>query len=69
MGTSSFLVAALLGGFVLYLAQKNRLAVYTGVLWGAAPAPAAPASTSSSSSGSGIGGDISTAASIIGAFA
>jgi len=40
LNQSAVIVAALLAGFVLYLAAKNRLGVYVGVLWG--PAPAVP---------------------------
>ena len=44
MSQSGFIVGALLAAFVLYLAAKGRLSVYTGVLWGG------------SASGSGTGG-------------
>jgi hypothetical protein len=36
MSQSSYIVIALLGGFVVWLAANNRLGVYTGVLWGKA---------------------------------
>lgn len=43
MNQSAFIAGALLAGFVLYVAAKGRLNVYTAVLWGptAAPAPGA----------------------------
>ena len=57
MSQSSFIAAALLGGFVLFLAAKGRLPTYTGILWGPAPAKgnagattAPPQNTSSNSS-------------------
>lgn len=34
MTQSSFIAGALIAGFVLYLAAKGRLPVYTAVLWG-----------------------------------
>jgi hypothetical protein len=37
---SSFIVGALLAGFILYLAGKGRLGTYASVIWG--PAPALP---------------------------
>lgn len=53
MSTSSFIVGALLAGFILYLAQQNRLAIYTGVLWGdTAAKPPSSGNNASSSSGS-----------------
>lgn len=47
MSQSAFIAAALLAGFVLWLAAKNRLGVYTGVLWGntADPTPSGGASS------------------------
>lgn len=50
MNQSSFIITALLAGFILYLAAKNRLTAYTAVLWGAAPAPASLASTTGANS-------------------
>ena len=41
MNQSSFIAAALLAGFVLFLAAKGRLTAYTAVLWGATSASAA----------------------------
>ncbi len=38
MNQSAFIVGALLGAFVLFLAANRRLDVYTGVLWGDAKA-------------------------------
>lgn len=35
MTQSGYIAGALLLGFVVYLAAKNRLGVYAGVLWGA----------------------------------
>lgn len=52
MSQSGFILAALLAGFVLFLAARNRLGVYTGVIWGA------PAGSSSGGSGSAAGGGI-----------
>lgn len=64
MNQSSYIAAALLGGFVLYLAAKGRLPVYAAVLWGpTAATPPAP-SSSGSSGGSGIVGAIGTAANV-----
>lgn len=59
MSQSTYIAAALLACFVLYLAAKNRLSAYTAVLWGATAQtpPAGPSSKSSgSSSGSGVAG-------------
>ena len=66
MSQSGYILAALLAGFVLYLAAKNRLGTYTSVLWG--PAPAAPGGSASSSSWatSGIGGLVGNVASAVG---
>jgi hypothetical protein len=63
---SGWIVAALLGGFVLYLAAQGRLGAYTAVLWGptAAPAPTLGSGASGGSSG-GLGklaGDVATQA-------
>lgn len=49
MNQSSFIVGALLAGFVLYLAAKGRLTAYTNVLWGPTAAPVG-------SGGNGTGG-------------
>lgn len=44
MTQSGYIAGALLLGFVVYLAAKNRLGVYASVLWGGAGATAsAPA--------------------------
>jgi hypothetical protein len=46
---SAIILGALLAGFVLYLAAKNRLGTYVAVLWGPTPdvpQPAAAAVTS-----------------------
>lgn len=37
MNQSSFILGALLAGFVLFLAARGRLNAYASVLWGAAP--------------------------------
>lgn len=57
MSQSGTIAATLLAGFVLYLAARDRLKVYAGVLWGdtAAPLPKAP---EKSGGGGGIVGDI-----------
>jgi hypothetical protein len=66
MSQSTFIVGALIAGFVLYLAMKNRLSVYTGVLWGNTAA-ATPGSGSSASSGSSTASTVSGVASAVGA--
>jgi len=48
---SAWILAALLGGFVLYVAAKGRLQTYASVLWGPTAAPA-PTVTSGGGSGS-----------------
>lgn len=52
MSQSTVIAAALLAGFVLFLAARNRLGAYVAVLWGATAAPE-PAASSPSGSGSG----------------
>lgn len=54
MSQSTYIVATLLAGFVLFLAARDRLSAYTAVLWGATT-QAAPSGPSSSGSGSGSG--------------
>lgn len=39
MNQSSFILGALLAGFVLFIAARGRLPTYAAVLWGPAPAP------------------------------
>lgn len=51
MSQSSLLVGLLAAAFLLYVAAKGRLPVYTGVLWGAKPK-----SSSGGGSGGGSGG-------------
>lgn len=58
MSQSAFTVAILLGGFILFLAAKNRLNTYSAVLWGNTKS-ATP--SSGSSSGGGLGSTIGTA--------
>lgn len=64
MSQSAVIGGALLAGFVLFLAARNRLTVYERVLWGAKSAPA-PAAKSGGSGGSDLAG---TAADIAKAF-
>ena len=52
MSQSAFIVGALLGGFVLFLAVKGRLATYEQVFWGPKPAPS-PSGGSGGGSSSG----------------
>lgn len=59
MSQSAFIATALLAGFVLWLAAKNRLGVYTGVLWGKTADPT-PSGGGSSGGGSSVGNTIST---------
>lgn len=65
MNQSTFIAAALLGSFILYLAAKGRLQTYSAVLWG--PTKAAVPGTASSGSGSsgGAGGLIAGAGGLI----
>jgi hypothetical protein len=51
---SSFIAAALIAAFVLWLARNNRLGAYTAVLWGATAQPTPTGSASSSPSASGV---------------
>ena len=57
MNQSGFLAACLLGGFVLFLASKNRLQTYADIFW---TSPTA-SSGSSGSSGGSIFGAVGTA--------
>jgi hypothetical protein len=50
MNQSSYIAAALLAGFVLFLAAKGRLTAYTAVLWGATAAPVSSVSTETKAS-------------------
>jgi len=50
MNQSTYIAAALLGGFILYLAAKGRFSAYTAVLWGPTSA-ALPSLSGSSNSG------------------
>lgn len=54
MTQSGYIAGALLLGFVLYLAAKNRLGVYASVFWGAAPGEGSLASTGASAAKQGI---------------
>lgn len=62
MSQSAFIVGALLGGFVLFLAVKGRLASYEAVLWGPKPSTSGSGSGSAGSSGgSSTGSTVKTA--------
>ena len=63
MTQSAFIVGALLGGFVLFLAVKGRLATYEQVLWGPKPSPSS-GSSSGGSGGSSAASTLKTAAQI-----
>jgi hypothetical protein len=39
MSQSTFIAGALIAGFVLFLAARNRLSTYAAVLWGSTAAP------------------------------
>ena len=56
MSQSTYIVGALILGFVLYLAAKGRFTTYAQVLWGqtSAPLPTASSSSGSSSTQTGI---------------
>lgn len=60
MNQSGFIFGALLAGFVLFIAARERLPLYASVVWG--PAPAQPsaggAGGSAGSSGGSIGGAV-----------
>lgn len=45
MNQSAIIVGSLLAGFVLFLAARNRLGTYVGVLWGPTPDVPQPAAT------------------------
>lgn len=66
MSQSSFIAAALLAGFVLYLAANSRLSVYSAVLWGATTSPVvSPVSSGGGSSGgSSVASAVKTAAKV-----
>jgi hypothetical protein len=49
MSQSAIILGALLAGFVLYLAAKNRLSTYVGVLWGPTPDVPQPSQASQTS--------------------
>ena len=53
MSQSGVIGAALLAGFVLFLAARDRLKVYTGVLWGDTSAPLPSAQTQAAAKDSG----------------
>jgi len=59
---SSLLVGLLAAAFLLYVAARGRLPVYTGVLWG--PASGGSGSGGGGSSGGGGGFDVGTAVNI-----
>lgn len=64
MNQSGTIAAALLAGFVLYLAARDRLKVYAAVLWGDTEAPLPSSSKSipgfgvSPAGGAGAGGGL-----------
>lgn len=60
MSQSSFIVGALLAGFVLFLAAKGRLGTYTSVLFGNTAAPVGTAAKS----GGGLSGTLKTIGSV-----
>ena len=69
MSQSSWIAAALLAGFMLFLAARNRLSAYTAVLWGATAAPEPTGNVGGSSGGGGGGGiDVGKVASAVGSF-
>ena len=66
MTQSSFIVGALVLGFVLFLAVRGRLPTYAAVVWGPKPQPAGGGSSSGGSGGGAILGDLGMAGSILG---
>lgn len=60
MSQSTLLVGLLAAAFLLFVAAKGRLGVYTGVLWGKAPSGAGSAGGDGKPAG-GSGLDLSTA--------
>lgn len=52
MTQSGYIAAALLAGFVLYLAARGRLNAYSAVLWGPTAAPKPSALTQATNSAS-----------------
>jgi hypothetical protein len=52
---SAFIAGALLAGFVIFLAARNRLGAYLAVLWGNTTAPTPGPGTSGTITGSGGG--------------
>lgn len=56
MNQSGVIAAAILAAFVLFLAARGRLGVYTAVLWGGTSAPL-PSATAKAPAASGGGGD------------
>ena len=64
MNQSSFIVGALLAGFVIYLAAKGRLSTYAGILWGPTSAALPSASGGSSNSNSVMNSAVNTAGNV-----
>jgi hypothetical protein len=56
LNQSAYIVGALLGGFVLFVASRGRLGLYTSVLWGSGPAPAKPAGPAGRGLSGALGG-------------
>lgn len=56
MSQSTVLVGLIAAAFLLYVAAKGRLPVYTDVLWGAKPAPSAKPSNGGSGGSGGSNG-------------
>ena len=74
MNQSTYIVGALILGFVLYLAAKGRFTTYAQVLWGqtSAPLPTLPNSGSSQVLGNtakGVGSVLGGPGGPLGAFA
>ena len=58
MSQSGVIAAAILAAFVLFIAARGRLGVYTAVLWGGTSAPLPSANTKAPQSKEGGGFDL-----------
>lgn len=54
MNQSGIMTGAVLGGFLLFLAARNRLATYAHILWGAAPQASTTANSSVAGTSTGL---------------
>jgi hypothetical protein len=56
LSQSTFIAGALIAGFVLFLAARNRLSAYAAVLWGSTAAQVPPPNLANQLAGAGAAG-------------